>query len=469
MEQRETICAIATPGGTGAIAVIRLSGRDAIAIGDFIFTPVQSGKSLHDQKANTIHYGSIKDNDKLIDEVLISVFKAPRSYTGEDVLEISCHGSPFIQQRILQLLIHNGARMASPGEFTMRAFLNGKMDLSQAEGVADLISSSSEAAHKMALQQMRGGFSKEIKHLRDQLLHFTSLIELELDFSDEDVEFADRQHLRNLLEQIDQKIKRLAESFSAGNVIKHGVPVTIIGSPNVGKSTLLNALLNEERAIVSEIEGTTRDVIEDVITIEGIAFRFIDTAGLRKTKDKIETVGIQKAREKIEKASLVLYIIDATKSTEQINAYISELKEILTEHPKNIIYLVNKIDSVEKQKLDDITPHNIPSLSTDDTIIHISAKSMTNIDQVADALVQSQHLEQYMQQDLIVTNARHYEALSNAAEAIYRVTKGLDSELPGDLLAQDIRQALHYLGEITGEITTNEVLEHIFSHFCIGK
>lgn len=462
MINNDIICAISTAQGNGAIAVIRLSGKESIALCDKVFKSPKN-KRLIDQDANTLHFGTIVDGDKIIDEVVISIFKNPRSYTGEDIVEISCHGSVFIQQQILQLLTRTGARLAKPGEFTLRAFINGKMDLSQAEAVADLIASTSSAAHKVAIQQMRGGFSSEIANLRDRLLHFISLLELELDFSEEDVEFADRKQLNELLTNIKGLIDKLLKSFDLGNVIKNGVPVAIVGHTNVGKSTLLNKILNEEKAIVSDIAGTTRDVIEDVINIEGVSFRFIDTAGIRETTDKIENIGIERTYDRISKASIVLLLVDATESKEDIERAILNVKDRLGSADKKLIVVINKVDisnhKIELQHL----------LSNDDAIIKISAKTGENIDALVQELLSVVNLTALDQNDVIVTNARHFEALENASIALQRSIDGVNTGISGDFLAQDIRETLHYLGEITGEITTDEVLGNIFKNFCIGK
>ena len=464
MNDQTVICAIATAPGMGAIAVIRLSGKGCIEICDRIFVS-PSHKKLVDVLPNTIHFGKIVNKEELIDEVLISVFHAPHSFTGEDSIEISCHGSVYIQQRILQLLISSGARLAAPGEFTQRAFLNGKMDLSQAEAVADLIASSSAAAHKMALSQMRGGFSDELMKLRMELLHITSLLELELDFSEEDVEFADRSELRSIAIGIDTLISRLCASFSLGNVIKNGIPVAIVGNTNVGKSTLLNALLKEDRAIVSDIEGTTRDVIEDTINLQGITFRFIDTAGIRHTDDRVENMGIERTFTKIEQARIVLFLIDATKNTEQVLPYYTQVKEHLGPDTRLII-LLNKTDQTDSA---DMILSQITSLSSGEKILPIAAKTGYNIHHLVDELVSTINLNALHSGDVIVSNARHYEALSHARLAIERVITGLDSHLSGEFVSQDIRECLHYLGEITGQITTDEVLGNIFKNFCIGK
>ena len=464
MNDQTVICAIATAPGMGAIAVIRLSGKGCIEICDRIFVS-PSHKKLVDVLPNTIHFGKIVNKEELIDEVLISVFHAPHSFTGEDSIEISCHGSVYIQQRILQLLISSGARLAAPGEFTQRAFLNGKMDLSQAEAVADLIASSSAAAHKMALSQMRGGFSDELMKLRMELLHITSLLELELDFSEEDVEFADRSELRGIAVGIDTLISRLCASFSLGNVIKNGIPVAIVGNTNVGKSTLLNALLKEDRAIVSDIEGTTRDVIEDTINLQGITFRFIDTAGIRHTDDQVENMGIERTFFKIEQARIVLFLIDATKNTEQFFPYYTRVKEHLGSDARLLI-LLNKTDQTDSA---DMILSQIMSLSSGEKILPIAAKTGYNIHHLVDELVSTINLNALHSGDVIVSNARHYEALSHARLAIERVITGLDSHLSGEFVSQDIRECLHYLGEITGQITTDEVLGNIFKNFCIGK
>lgn len=463
MINNDIICAISTPQGNGAIAIVRLSGNESIALIDKIYQSPKEGKRLIDQQANTIHFGVLKDGDKIVDEVVISLFKNPNSYTGEDLVEISCHGSEYIQQQVLQLLTKNGARLAKPGEFTMRAFLNGKMDLSQAEAVADLIASSSATSHKVAMQQMRGGFSSEILNLRDRLLHFISLLELELDFSEEDVEFADRTQLNDLLNNIQNLIQKLLKSFDLGNVIKNGVPVAIVGHTNVGKSTLLNRILNEEKAIVSEIAGTTRDVIEDVINIEGVAFRFIDTAGIRETSDKVETIGIERTYERISKASIVLLLVDATERIEDIKHAIKTVEDKIAGTDKKLIVAINKID---QQQVDTNLEQFIREK---DIILRISAKTGENIDELINELLSVVNLSSLNQNDVIVTNARHYDALEKASESLQRAIDGLNTGITGDFLAQDIRETLHYLGEITGEITTDEVLGNIFKNFCIGK
>ncbi len=465
MQDNSTIAAIATAPGNGAIAIVRVSGKDAIRICESIFYPASKNKMLTEQKANTIHFGTIMSDDVIIDEVLLSIFKAPHSYTGEDSVEISCHGSVYIQQKILELLIDTGARLAKPGEFTQRAFLNGKLDLSQAEGVADLIASDSEASHKIAMQQMRGSFSAEINILRQKLLKFISLIELELDFSEEDVEFANRVELGKLLSEIAVIINELINSFKVGNVIKNGIPVAIVGNTNVGKSTLLNILLREERAIVSEIPGTTRDSIEDVINIGGITFRFIDTAGIRETKDKIEIIGIDRTKAKIEQASIVLLLVSANDSTQNIRESIKSIKA--SRSIKQLIVAVNKTDLKSEADIDNSAFANIEREK--DELIYISAKSHFNIDKLIDTLLNKVNLSYLKHNDVVVSNIRHYEALQHSAEALERAEAGLQNNLPTDLLAMDIRQVLHYLAEITGEITTDETLGNIFKNFCIGK
>ncbi|MCR9012514.1 tRNA uridine-5-carboxymethylaminomethyl(34) synthesis GTPase MnmE [Gabonibacter chumensis] len=462
MTDKSVICAVATAPGSGAIAVIRLSGEGAIALCDRIFLS-PSAKKLTDVQPNTVHFGRVMEGTELVDEVLLSVFHAPHSFTGEDSVEISCHGSVYIQQRILQLLVSRGARLARPGEFTQRAFLNGKMDLSQAEAVADLIASSSSAAHKMALNQMRGGFSKELIKLRAELLHITSLLELELDFSEEDVEFADRAELRAIAVKIENMIAELCNSFSLGNVIKNGIPVAIVGNTNVGKSTLLNALLKEDRAIVSDIEGTTRDVIEDTISLSGMLFRFIDTAGIRHTSDTVESLGIERTFAKIAQAKVVLLLQDVNRSSDQFIPYYRQVKERLSPGAKLLI-LLNKMDQTEVL---DAVKEEIETQISGEPILPISAKKGYNMDALVRWLTSSVNTEALG--NVIVSNVRHYEALIHALEAIRRVTTALDTTLSGEFISQDIRECLHYLGEITGEITTDEVLGNIFKNFCIGK
>ncbi|MDF0708370.1 tRNA uridine-5-carboxymethylaminomethyl(34) synthesis GTPase MnmE [Flagellimonas okinawensis] len=456
MSYTDNIVALATPSGTGAIAVIRVSGPDAITLVDKLFKSIK-GKKLEKQKSHTIHLGNIIDGDKILDEALVSIFKGPHSYTGENVVEISCHGSPFIQQQIIQLLLRNGCRSASAGEFTLRAFLNGKMDLSQAEAVADLIASDSEAAHDIAMQQMRGGFSNEIQELRQELLNFASLIELELDFSQEDVEFADRTQFNELLNRISTVLKKLIDSFALGNVIKNGIPVAIVGQPNVGKSTLLNVLLNEERAIVSEIAGTTRDTVEDHISLKGINFRFIDTAGIRDTEDIVEKIGIERTFDKIEKARLIIYLFDGMDFDK------SELKQIQSRYPnKQLLPICNKMDLLNEAQIDKIK-EEIPN------VLFLSAKFKTGIPELEDALLSLVDSGALSGDTTIITNSRHYDALLKALEEIQKVKEGLDMELSSDLMSIDIRQALYHLGEITGSVTTDDLLGNIFSNFCIGK
>ena len=456
MSYTDNIVALATPSGTGAIAVIRVSGPDAIRLVDKLFKSIK-GKKLEQQKSHTIHLGNIVDGGKILDEALVSIFKGPHSYTGENVVEISCHGSPFIQQQIIQLLLRNGCRSASAGEFTLRAFLNGKMDLSQAEAVADLIASDSEAAHDIAMQQMRGGFSNEIQELRQELLNFASLIELELDFSQEDVEFADRTQFNELLTKISNVLKKLIDSFALGNVIKNGIPVAIVGQPNVGKSTLLNVLLNEERAIVSEIAGTTRDTVEDHISIKGIGFRFIDTAGIRETEDVVEKIGIERTFEKIEKARLIIYLFEG------MNFDKAELEQIQKRYPnKQLLPICNKMDLLSKIQIDKIKKA-IPN------VLFLSAKFKEGLSELEDKLLSLVDSGALSGDTTIITNSRHYDALLKALEEIQKVKEGLDMDLSSDLMAIDIRQALYHLGEITGSVTTDDLLGNIFSNFCIGK
>ncbi|MCL9770415.1 tRNA uridine-5-carboxymethylaminomethyl(34) synthesis GTPase MnmE [Flavobacterium sp. HXWNR69] len=466
MIPQDTIVALATPSGAGAIAIIRLSGKDAIAIAAEVFQSV-SGKDITKQKTHTIHLGHIVENGKVYDQVLLSIFKGPNSYTGENVIEISCHGSTFIQQQIIQLLLRKGAKMAQAGEFTLRAFLNGKLDLSQAEAVADLIASDNEASHQIAMQQMRGGFSNEITKLREELLNFASLIELELDFAEEDVEFADRTQFHELLERIEFVLKRLIDSFAVGNVIKNGIPVAIVGEPNVGKSTLLNALLNEERAIVSDIAGTTRDTIEDELVINGIGFRFIDTAGIRETKDVVESIGIQKTFEKIEQAQVVIYLFESSKFQVSGSRYITEIEKIKNKYPlKQLIVVVNKIDLISEVEVNQIRKQ-LQELNV--KLATISAKEKSGIDTLKEELLSLINTGALRNNETIVTNTRHYDSLLKALEEIQKVKWGLDSGLSSDLMAIDIRSALHYFGEITGEVTNDELLGNIFANFCIGK
>ncbi len=456
MHTEENIVALASPAGIGAIAVIRVSGPDSIKIVSNHFESVK-GKVLLAQKSHTIHLGYLKDGAHTIDKVLVSLFKGPNSYTGEDVVEISCHGSWYIQNEIINLMLRNGCRMATEGEFTLRAFLNGKMDLSQAEAVADLIASDSKGSHQLAMKQMRGGFSNEIERLRQELLNFASLIELELDFSQEDVEFADRSEFNDLLKDIGGVLKNLIDSFALGNVLKNGIPVAIIGRPNVGKSTLLNTLLNEERAIVSDIPGTTRDVIEDQLNIGGQIFRFIDTAGLRTTADTIEQIGIERALQKIDEAQLIIHLFDATQFD------IENIVKIRTDYPeKTIIEVANKVD-----RLDDAEKEKL--LKSVGSPIILSAKLGYGVDDLKSTLLQLSQSEALGNSDIVVSNSRHYEALNKALTEIRKVKSAMDEDVPSDLLAIDIRQALFHLGEITGKVTTDDLLGNIFSNFCIGK
>ncbi len=466
MRSESTICASATPG-FGAIAVIRVSGPDTFKIVEGIFAPSTHGKALQNQMPNTIHHGTIQDQEKVIDEVLVSLFKSPHSYTGEDSIEISCHGSTFIQQKILELLVSAGAEPARPGEFTQRAFLNGKMDLLQAEAVADLIAAESEGAHKVALQQLRGGFSDKLKILRGQLLHFTSMIELELDFSDEDVEFADRKQLINLIGEIRLLIDELINSFKLGNVLKNGVPVAIVGRPNVGKSTLLNAILNEDRAIVSEIEGTTRDSIEDTINLEGINFRFIDTAGIRETAEPIENLGIRRTYQKIGQSSIVLLLAEVSDDFAIIQKSLEAIRQQMVDESKHLVVVLNKSDQISEKDLLGI--QKSIRLQQNEHCISISAQQQENIDGLTALLLYIVNVGTIKHQDVMISNIRHYNALKSASESLMRVSAGLTSALPSDLLAQDIREVLHFMGEITGEVTTDEILGNIFKNFCIGK
>ena len=463
MINQDTICAISTAPGVGGIAVIRVSGPEAIAICNTLFVPQTAGKDLLSQKAYTLRYGSIRRKDELRDEVLVALFRAPHSFTGEDTVEITCHGSIYIQQQILQLLIENGCRSALPGEYTQRAFMNGKIDLSQAEAVADLIASTSAGQHKLALNQMRGGFSNELRNLREQLLHITSLMELELDFSDhEELEFADRSELTALANHIEQVISRLANSFNVGNAIKNGIPVAIIGETNAGKSTLLNALLNEEKAIVSDIHGTTRDVIEDIINIQGITFRFIDTAGIRDTQDTIESIGIERTFQKLDQAAIVLWLIDTIEAKKQIEELSSRVLPHCKE--KQLILVFNKTDLLTE-------PLNIDllDLPKESQYITISAKQKTQIKDLENLLVQAAHCPVLSSNDIIVTNVRHYEALTRALDSIHRVQEGLNDNLSGDFISQDLRECIFHLSDIIGEVTTDQVLGNIFNKFCIGK
>ncbi|MDG1227162.1 MAG: tRNA uridine-5-carboxymethylaminomethyl(34) synthesis GTPase MnmE [Polaribacter sp.] len=464
MIKNDTIIALATPAGVGAISVIRLSGKNSIDIVDSFFKSVKKGKSIKNQKTHTIHLGHIVQNDIVLDEVLVSVFKNPNSYTGENIVEISCHGSSFIQQEIIQLFLQNGCRMADNGEFTMRAFLNGKMDLSQAEAVADVIASNSAASHQMAIQQMRGGIANELKELRVQLLDFAALIELELDFSGEDVEFADRTKFKELVVKITFVLKRLIDSFSFGNAMKYGIPVAIIGEPNVGKSTLLNALLNEEKAIVSDIAGTTRDAIEDEIIIKGVSFRFIDTAGIRETEDIIENIGIKKAYEKADNAQLIIFLIDANTFIYNSAKFLQEIETIKERFPnKRLLVIANKIDT--------LSCHDTSILESEiDNLILLSAKNKTGIEALKAELTSLVNIGALSNNETIVTNSRHFEALNNALTAISSVQRGIDLEIGTDLFSIDIRECLRHLGNITGEYDVDkDILGHIFGNFCIGK
>lgn len=463
---QDTICAIATAQG-GAIGSIRVSGPEAITITGRIFTPAKSGKLLSEQKPYTLTFGRIYNGEEMIDEVLVSLFRAPHSYTGEDSTEITCHGSSYILQQVMQLLIKNGCRMAQPGEYTQRAFLNGKMDLSQAEAVADLIASSSAATHRLALSQMRGGFSKELTTLREKLLNFTSMIELELDFSEEDVEFADRSALRRLADEIEEVIARLANSFSVGNVIKNGVPVAIIGETNAGKSTLLNVLLNEDKAIVSDIHGTTRDVIEDTVNIGGITFRFIDTAGIRETSDTIESLGIERTFQKLDQAEIVLWMIDSAEAISQLTLLSDKILP-RCEH-KQLILVFNKVELINETQKNELASQFSEHIGSEIESIFISAKQRLHTDELQQRLVAAAHLPTVTQNDVIVTNVRHYEALTRALDAIHRVQEGLDANISGDFLSQDIRECIFHLSDIAGEVTNDMVLQNIFAHFCIGK
>jgi tRNA modification GTPase len=455
LKWNDVIVALATPQGVGAIGVIRLSGKGAIELADQLFV----SKKLVDQPANTLHVGLLMDGDIKLDEVVVSLFKGPRSYTGEDVVEISCHGSHFILQQIISTCIRHGARLATPGEFTLRAFLHGKMDLVQAEAVADLIASGTKAAQETALNQVRGGFSHVLSQLREELIKFSALIELELDFSQEDVEFADRRSLIDLLNRISITVNELLQSFQLGNVIKNGVSVAIIGKPNAGKSTLLNALLKENRAIVSAIAGTTRDTIEEVLNIDGILFRLIDTAGIREGVDEIEAIGVEKSKEKMRNADLVLYLFDATTET---NSTLTEVVDELRQTAKQWLLVGNKVD--EQDALESKQAY----FGIEDAL-YISAKEDKGLNVVREALVDKVTNGAINTEQTIVTNARHFQALEKVASSIIAIQNGIDQRLPGDLLAIDIRQCLHYLGEITGQISNEDQLDFIFSKFCIGK
>ena len=472
----DTIIALATPSGIGAIGVIRLSGPDAISLVNEVF----GGKDLSIQHTHTIHFGTIKDGKQVLDEVLVSIFIGPKSYTRENVVEISTHGSAFIIESIIKLLIRKGARPANPGEFTLRAFLNGQLDLSQAEAVADLIASNSQASHQVAMQQMRGGFSGELQHLRDQLIHFAAMIELELDFGEEDVEFANREQLKGLIYQIQRILHRLIQSFEQGNVMKNGVPVVIAGKPNVGKSTLLNALLNEERAIVSEIAGTTRDTVEDEMIIGGLRFRFIDTAGIRDTVDIIEAKGVERTHEKIKQAKLIIYLVDPEQDMEEILEQLKYLESLGIP----FLTVVNKQDLVTSEFEDQLSVisyqlsggSNERSFENPDNrqqstgnILLISARNKTGIEELKSEILRKVNLHSINTDDVLVSNIRHLEALQKTEDSLNRVLINIDNPITSDFLASDIKQALYYLGEITGQVTTDDLLETIFSKFCIGK
>jgi len=454
----DTICALSTAQGMGAIAVIRLSGPDALPILNGVFS-----KEVSDASGYTVHYGTITEGEEAIDDVVVSVFRGPKSFTGEDVVEVSCHGSEYIQSRLLRLFVSKGCRTAEPGEFTMRAFSNGKMDLSQAEAVADLVASSSAAAHRLAMNQMRGNFSKKINQLREELIHFASMIELELDFSEEDVEFANRDELKGLVEKINGIVVGLMESFATGNAIKNGVPVAILGAPNMGKSTLLNALLDDDRAIVSEIAGTTRDTIEDEAAIGGVRFRFIDTAGIRETTDEIETIGISRAFEQAGKASIVLYLVDALETeVEDIAPALAEIRNKIGEE-QELILVANKVDKARDPEEIAEKFASIPETEV------ISATDGVGLEALRQRLIKASKSILIEGSEVVVTNVRHYEALAKTKESLEAVLNGLEEGITGDFLAIDIRRALHHLGEITGEITTDDLLGNIFSKFCIGK
>ena len=464
MTDHNTICALATPSGMGAISIIRLSGEKAIEITDKNFTPHTEGKKLKDQKANTIHVGTISNNEEQLDEVVISIFRAPNSYTGEDIVEIACHGSTYIQKQILQLFLDSGARMAQPGEFTQRAFLNGKIDLSQAEAVADLISATTRSSQRIAMKQMRGGFSSDLAILREQLVKFSSLIELELDFSDEDVEFADREKLQQLICQIEKKVVTLRDSFHLGNVIKDGIPVAIVGETNVGKSTLLNTLLNEDKAIVSNIHGTTRDIIEDTVNLQGTNFRFYDTAGLRETIDTIEKLGIERTYSAMKNALIVLLVVDTTNASSIVLKRINKIREIMS-NDQFLIITANKIDIGNPETLKILK--NIPLVEREKLVL-LSAKWKDNIDGLISIMKTMVNIED-SGSDTIVSNVRHYDALSRASEAIERIKNGMEQQISGEFLTRDISDCMNSIGEITGEISNDEILGHIFKNFCIGK
>ena len=454
-EREDTIIALATPQGVGAIAVIRISGKDAIRVCNEVFF----GKNLEEQPSHTIHLGTIRDGEKIIDEVLVSLFKGPRSFTKENVVEISTHGSSYIVNQVLKLFVRRGIRLAKPGEFTQRAFLNGQFDLAQAEAVADLIHSDSESSHQAALNQMRGGFSSEIQELRNQLIHFASMIELELDFSEEDVEFVSREGLRQLVERILRLVEDLILSFDLGNVIKNGVPTVIAGKPNAGKSTLLNALFNEEKAIVSDIAGTTRDFIEDELSLGGVIFRFIDTAGLRETTDTIEAIGVTRTQEKMRTASLILYLFDLSDTDlVQVHRDLNKLDNLGVPYLK----VGNKLDTAKLNIVKELQ-EKYPDM------LFISAGNKENLELLKERILELVNLDKFRTGNTVVTNVRHYDSLNKTRESLLEVLGGLDQLVTNDFLAMDIRRALHYLGEITGEVTTDDLLANIFSKFCIGK
>ncbi len=451
----DTIVAPATAPGVSAISVIRLSGTGSFPVIDKLFP----SKKISEQPSHTLHVGFLKFKNNVLDEVVVSVYRSPRSYTGEDMVEISCHGSPFIVQQIIDACIHEGARLAKPGEFTQRAFLNGKLDLTQAEAVADLIASNTAASHKTALNAIRGGFSKKLKELREDMIRFSALNELELDFSQEDVEFADRKQFYSLITELQRTVDQLLSSFKLGNAVRNGVNVAIIGKPNAGKSTLLNTLLNEERAIVSDIPGTTRDTIEEVINIDGILFRLIDTAGIRQhTSDVIEAAGVERSLEKMKKADLVLFLFDVNDDKEEIEKLISELRR----QQLNYLPVANKVDMEGERAAKE-------KFSFVEKVIFISAKAGMNTEVLLDRMVDAVLEGKLLVEDTVVTNARHYHALKEVQKSLSDIRKGLDEKIPGDLLASDIRKCLYYLGEITGEVTNEEQLNYIFSKFCIGK
>ncbi len=462
MNLDDTIISLSTPYGVGAISVIRLSGEKSIYLADKFFTSIRGGKSLKKQKSHTIHFGQIVSKAVVLDEVLVSIFKKPHSYTGENIVEISCHGSIFIQQEIIKLFLENGCRLAEKGEFTMRAFLNGKMDLSQAEAVADLISSNSEASHHIAMQQLRGGINNELKELRAELLDFAALIELELDFSGEDVEFANKSKFKELVLKIISLLKRLIDSFSYGNAIKNGISVAIIGKPNVGKSTLLNTLLNEEKAIVSEIAGTTRDAIEDQIIIEGIAFRFIDTAGIRETKNIVESIGIKKTYEKANSSSVIIYLIDANDFSNSKEEFLLEIKGIEKRFPNKLLLIVaNKIDLLSSSVLKILSNKNL---------ILLSAKDQSSVKRLKQKLISLINTKALSNNETIITNSRHFESLNKALSAIISVQKSIELGVTSDLYSIDVKECLQHLGNITGAYEVDkDILGHIFSNFCVGK